>query len=507
MKKTTFSLFSFWGLTLPLFAQKYVATDGNDANPGTIARPFATISKAISVALPGDTIYVRGGTYALNNTISISASKSGTETQRYFLFAYQNEKPLLDFSSSPFGSKGINLNASFWHLRGLDVMRAGDNGMEISGGSYNLIEFCAFFENRDTGLQLNRGAAHNRIINCDSYHNADPPDYGDADGFSPKLALGTGNYFFGCRAWGNVDDGWDGFLEGANDVTTTLENCWTWGNGYRQDGTDPGLQANGNGFKLGGGDNSNSLRSMHHFILKNCLAFENKSKGFDQNHNAGSMTLFHCTGFNNKLANYRITESLNPGQALTVKNSVSLAGAVELGFFAIQEANSWMNPFVVSAADFLSLDFSPASAPRQAGGNLPEIEFMHLAFGSDLIDAGVDLGMPFNGKAPDLGAFESDLVTGIETGALHPAEFRLHQNYPNPFHPETAVKFELPRPVFVTLRIYDLSGREIATLMDGFKSTGVYEVKWQPQGLSSGIYFYRLQAGRFAETRKLIWQK
>ncbi|MGH7492318.1 MAG: right-handed parallel beta-helix repeat-containing protein [bacterium] len=507
MKKILFSLASFLGLAASLFAQKYVATDGDDANPGTIAQPFKTITRAVSVAVPGDTIYVRGGSYVLNNTINISAGKSGTETQRYYLFAYKNERPLLDFSSSPVGRKGFNLNASFWHFKGLEVKGAGDNGLEISGGTNNIIEYCAFFENRDSGVQLNRGAAHNRIINCDSYYNADPPDNGDADGFAPKLSVGTGNYFFGCRAWGNVDDGWDGFLEGANDMTTTLENCWTWGNGYLKDGTDPGPQANGNGFKMGGADNSNSLRLMHHFMLKNCLAFGNKQKGFDQNHNAGSMLLFNCTGFNNKLANYRITEALNPGQALTVKNSVSLVGAVELGFFAIQEVNGWMNPFVVTAADFLSLDPASAAAPRQAGGSLPEIDFMHLASGSDLIDAGVDLGIPFNGTAPDLGTFESNLVAAIETEESIPAEFRLYQNSPNPFNPETAIQFKLPRPSFVTLRVYDLSGQEVATLIDDFKSMGEHRVTWRPRSLSSGIYFYRLQAGRYSETKKLILQE
>ncbi len=491
---------------MPLFAQIYVATDGDDANAGTFAQPFKTIAKAIAEVTPGDTIYVRGGTYALTSTITITAAKSGTESQLITLTAFKDEVPILDFSGQPNGAKGINLRSNYWHIRGLQIKGAGDNGMEINFGSNNIIERCAFYENRDSGLQLRNGSANNRIINCDSYYNADPPDYGDADGFAPKLDVGSGNYFYGCRAWGNVDDGWDGFMQGANDVTTTLENCWTWGNGYRKDGTDPGPQANGNGFKMGG-DNSNSLRLMHHFMLKNCLAFENKSKGFDQNHNAGSMTLFNCTGFNNKLANFRITEALNSGQTLTVKNSVSLAGAVQLGFFAIQETNGWMNPFVVTGADFLSLDYSSASAPRQTDGSLPEIEFMHLASGSDLIDAGVDLGMPFNGKAADLGAFESDFVTIVETEKFLPAEFRLYQNYPNPFNPETAIKFKLPKSSFATLRIYNLSGQEIATLVDGFKIAGEHEVKWQFQGLSSGVYFYRLQADGFSEIKKLILQR
>lgn len=501
------TLFLVFVLSTPLLAQKYVATDGNDANPGTFAQPFATITKAISVAVPGDTIYVRGGAYALTTTITVSSSKSGSDSQRYFLLAYPNERPLLDFSSTAFGIKGIRLNASYWYIKGFDVKGAGDNGLEISGGSNNIIEFCSFFENRDSGVQLSNGASNNRIINCDSYYNADPPDYGDADGFAPKLTVGSGNYFYGCRAWANVDDGWDGYMRGANDVTTTLENCWTWGNGYLKDGTDPGAQANGNGFKMGGGDNSNSDQLMHHFILKNCLAFNNKYKGFDQNNNVGSMTLLNCTGYNNREANYRIQRTLNSGQTLTVKNCLSLNGLVQLGAFAIQETNGWMSPFVVTATDFLSLDPASASAPRQADGSLPVIEFMHLASGSDLIDAGVDLGLPYNGKAPDLGAFESDFATAIETEEFAPAEFRLYQNYPNPFNPETAIKFKLPKSSFVTLKIFNLAGQEIAGLVEGFKVAGDHEVKWQSQDLPSGVYFYRLQAGNFSETKKLILQR
>ncbi|MGH7601716.1 MAG: T9SS type A sorting domain-containing protein [bacterium] len=219
------------------------------------------------------------------------------------------------------------------------------------------------------------------------------------------------------------------------------------------------------------------------------------------------MTLLNCTGYNNREANYRIQRTLNPGQTLTIKNCVSFTGAVQLGSFAIQEKNGWMPPFVVTAEDFLSLDPALAAAPRQADGGLPKIDFMHLSSVSDLIDAGVNLGIPFNGEAPDLGAFESDFVTAVETEEFAPAEFRLYQNYPNPFNPETAIKFKLPKSSFATLRIYNLSGQEIATLISGFKTAGEHEVKWQTHGLPSGVYFYRLQAGVFSETRKLFLQK
>lgn len=347
MVKTVFRTIFFLVFSMPILAQWVVATDGNDDDPGTFDKPFRTITKAVSGMAQGDTIYVRGGVYELTGPIDIGSSKSGASGKECCLFSFPGERPLLDFSKTDLGTKGISLKAGYWRIRGFDVKGAGDNGMEISGGSNNIIEFCSFYENRDTGLQLSNGASNNRIVNCDSYHNADPPDYADADGFSPKLAVGSGNSFNRCRSWGNCDDGWDGYLRGADDVTTTLEECWTWGNGYLKDGTDPGPKANGNGFKMGGGDDSNSLQLMHHFILIKCLSFQNKDKGFDQNHNAGSMTLLNCTAFANRGANYRITEALKAGQTLTVKNSVSLPSAVELGSFAVQEKNGWLRPFSV----------------------------------------------------------------------------------------------------------------------------------------------------------------
>lgn len=507
MKRVCIYIFLLLVSAAPLYPQIYVATEGSDTNTGTIDQPFGTIAKAITVAIPGDTIYVRGGEYIHTNSISISSSKSGSDSARYFLFAHPGERPVLNFFLNPNGRKGINFQASYWRIKGLDIKGAGDNGIEIDGGSFNIIENCSFYENRDSGVQLSNGAANNQIINCDSYYNADPPDYGDADGFAPKLTVGSGNYFYGCRAWGNVDDGWDGYMRGANDVTTTLENCWTWGNGYLKDGTDPGSQANGNGFKMGGGDNSNSDSLMHHFILKNCLAFNNKQKGFDQNNNVGSMTLLNCTGYNNKEANYRIQKTLNSGQTLTIKNCISFTGAVQLGSFAIQEANSWQSPFAVTSEDFVSIDPASASSPRKADGSLPDIDFMHLASGSDLIDAGVDLGRPFSGNAPDLGAFESGFTSTVEEEKLFPTDFRLNQNYPNPFNPETTIKFKLARSGFAALKIYNLFGQEIETLVNGFRSAGEYEIKWRPQILASGLYFYRLQAGDFSETKKLILQR
>ena len=410
MKKT------FWVLPLMLVAVStaycstyYVATNGNDTTgDGSLGSPWFTITQAVSAANAGDTIYLRGGRYLYTSRVSIS--KVGTSGSRFYLFAYPGDaRPILDFSALAFSStnRGITLSGSYWYMKGFDVYKAGDNGMIIQG-NYNIVEFCSFYENQDSGLQLDNGAANNQIINCDSYYNYDAPNSGgNADGFSPKLTVGTGNYFYGCRAWQNSDDGWDGYLKSTttypDDMTTTLENCWCFKNGYLKSGAvSPG---NGNGYKMGGSD----LKDFrHNFILKKCLSFSNKAKGFDQNSNKGSMKLYNCTAFSNGGANYSInTFPLATGKTATVTNGVYFTGSNSLNALVVQTTNSWQSPYVVTNADFVNINPAAAYGARKADGSLPDINFMHLAAGSDLIDHnGTDVNLPYHGTAPDLGYFE-----------------------------------------------------------------------------------------------------
>ena len=483
--------------------QIFVATTGSDTTSGTIGSPLKTIGKAMSLALAGDTIYVRGGTYALTATITFS--KSGTASGKYYMFGYQNERPLLDFTGIAFGSRGLNLNRSYWHIKGFDVRKAGDNGIIITG-SNNIIENCSFSENQDTGVQLGGGASNNQIINCDSYYNVDPSQ-GNADGFSPKLDVGTGNYFYGCRSWQNSDDGWDGYMRPSDNVTTTLENCWTFQNGYLKNGG--ASSGNGNGFKLGGGDNSNADSLRHNMILKHCLAFDNRVKGFDQNNNRGSMTLLNCTAYRNG-TNYQISAGIKTGSVLTVKNCVALGSYGALASFAVQQTNSWLTPFVVSNTDFISIDTAGVRGPRKSDGSLPDVPFLHLATGSQLIDAGTDVGLPYLGAAPDLGAFEygTPVVSAPERSQESPREYVLYQNYPNPFNPTTLIHFDLPKQSNVSLKVYSLLGQEVATLVDGTKPAGSYTMQFSLRGaIASGMYLYRLEAGSFVAVRKMLIMK
>jgi hypothetical protein len=402
MKKT------FWMMLVMLFAVStaycntyYVDPNGNDSNTGDINHPFKTIPRAVTAATAGDTIYLRGVSHPYSTTISIS--KSGTAVSDIKMFAYPGDanRPVLDFSAMAESSsnRGISLSGSYWYIKGIDIYNAGDNGMNISG-SYNIIEFSRFYENSDTGLQLGGGAAYNQIINCDSYYNADSA-LENADGFAPKLDVGTGNYFYGCRAWQNLDDGYDGYLRPSDDILTTYENCWAFKNGYLKSGAASG--GDGNGFKMGGSDDK-TLR--HNVLLINCLSFHNAVKGFDQNNNKGSMTLYNCTGFGSGTYNYSITSTLPSGSTATLTNCVYFTGSINLGTFVVQTTNSWLSPFVVTSADFVNTNPAAAYGARKADGSLPDINFMHLATGSDLINGGTNVGLWYYGSKPDLGYFE-----------------------------------------------------------------------------------------------------
>jgi hypothetical protein len=88
-----------------------------------------------------------------------------------------------------------------------------------------------------------------------------------------------------------------------------------------------------------------------------------------------------------------------------------------------------------------------------------------------------------------------------------PAEFTLHQNYPNPFNPTTRIEYELPASSHISLTVYDVLGREIRTLVDERQSAGNHSVTFNPGNLPSGVYFYRLQAGNYSATKKLLLLK
>ncbi len=429
----------------PVYAHKVYYCDpaGDDATAdGSEGHPFFSLQKAADLVAPGDTIFMNAGTYKYSVRINLKAVGE-RNSGKIALFA-RGGRAVLDYGAMSVGdnNQGIRLTGSYWHIYGLDICNAGDNGMLIerdkpSGGSYadiaantsqghhNIIEYCSFYRNADTGLQMKNLAAFNLVINCDSYFNIDPGE-GNADGFAVKISHGDGNYFYGCRAWRNSDDGWDQFIkkEGGfpDDITTTLDNCWAFENGFLENGKP--CSGNGNGFKLGSDQGRNNV------ILNRCLAFDNLQKGFDQNHNSGHMIFNNCTGYSAKYTDnkshytYRVDEPVAAGHEIRFTNCLAISDGID------DRNKSLYAPYSISGKqitcdfntlpdDFVSISTEGTAGPRDDKGNLPVPDFMKIRPGNTrLIDAGTPVvpypgesvhsaGITFNGSAPDLGCFET----------------------------------------------------------------------------------------------------
>jgi hypothetical protein len=219
----------------------------------------------------------------------------------------------------------------YWHIKGIEIANAGDNGMLITG-SNNTIEQVVLHDNGDTGLQItvssalagdNTRGANNLILNCDSFGNLDAATGGEnADGFAAKLRIGPGNVFRGCRAWNNADDGWDLFA--ANDVVV-IDNCWSFLNGKTlSGGSNP--QGDGNGFKLGGKPDGTADQGGAVHKVTNDSAFENVACGFVRNNNPSNPSLMTCAEHSNGKGAY-CDVSCSPTRTLSTTGAAAKAMA------------------------------------------------------------------------------------------------------------------------------------------------------------------------------------
>ncbi len=116
------------------------------------------------------------------------------------------------------------------------------------------------------------------------------------------------------------------------------------------------------------------------------------------------------------------------------------------------------------------------------------------------------------GRQRGLGTFKDTVkivnkFTGVKEVAEVPLTYALYQNYPNPFNPMTTIKYGIPNSERVTLKIYNILGQEVMTLIDEEQKPGVYELKFDASNLASGVYFYRLQAGKFVDVKKMMLLK
>lgn len=314
----------------------YVAPDGTDDAAGTEADPLSiyrllhnTGIEDLDILKAGDTVMVMPGDYEMGALERIIITTSGTFNNPITIKnADPTKKATLKFYSMEFSSlnRGVQIYGDHFIWDGVDIAGAGDNGLYI-GGSYNVVQNCEFYDNRDTGLQLGRSYSdynninqwphYNLIKNCTSYNNYDNETYGEnADGFAAKLTVGYGNVFDGCIAYRNSDDGWDLYAktDSGNIGQVIMYNCVAYENGFIMEPQEtfnakfPKFKpayaeavtnsyttrdGDGNGFKLGGSIMDGEV------LLENCLSFHNRMHGVTDNSNPGVITINGVTSYNN----------------------------------------------------------------------------------------------------------------------------------------------------------------------------------------------------------------
>lgn len=401
----------------------YITPDGNKSNDGSSFEKAKELVNAISSASAGDSLILQSGTYLIpytegsKNTITCQAVGAADS---HITVVCPDGMATIDFQFPELAwvqnSFGLSVTGDYWEFRNLVITHAGYQGAYVTGG-YNTFNHCIFYDNRNSGLEINKGGHHTTVRNCDAYLNYDPKKGGSmADGFAPKQTQGAGNNFHGCRAWLNGDDGYDCF---DSPEAVTFDSCWAFCNGidvWHYSGDDVvAFAGNGNGFKLGGN------KAQANNVATRCISFGHPMKGFDQNNNTGGITLYNCISYANGL-NYGMGGTLNDGQQHVVRNCISWAsqGSVaDLGS-ASEDHNSWDKGFSVSESDFLSLDTSLATVARNADGSLPEMDLFRLRSTSSLVDAGTDVGLAYKGKNPDLGPYEVVTTTATLSFSANP---------------------------------------------------------------------------------------
>jgi hypothetical protein len=289
-------------------------------------------------------------------------------------------------------------------------------GSSNSPAANNIYEHLNIHHITGPGLSIahngNGAGGGHLILNVDSHDNYDPNssqgDGQNADGFGHHYQKsGPSSIYRGCRAWWNSDDGFDLI---SQEVPVIVENSWAMGNGYINSGTARPPSGNGNGFKMG-----SSQTGVRHIVRGN-LAWKNVAAGFYANHSSGGNDWFNNTAYMNG-TQYNMLASPPGDSSMTIilmgdkahkmRNNIGFPNKNTNMSGVDTMFNTWDLNITPANGDFASTsDANVIMGPRKPDGSLPDVSFMHLAANSQMINKGTDVGLPFAGSAPDLGALE-----------------------------------------------------------------------------------------------------
>ena len=423
----------------------------------------------------------------------------------------------------------IVIAAKYLHLKGFDVCNTpmkhnSNSGVFLYASKHIFLEQIDSHHNAGPGFFANDGAddgGGHIFLNCDAHDNYDPlgwqGDGENADGFGAhyqKPGQGDTTKFIGCRAWWNSDDGFD-FIN--QEFPVVLENCYAMGNGYSDYGRGNPSHGNGHGIKMG----ESTLGGGRHSI-KFCVSWKNKSTGFYANYTGVGSKWINNTSYMNKDREFAMASTLFDSEgnrlaevapltgdnAHVLKNNIAFPNKLsQIGECWEKitsqnidhyvecpsgENNTWNLKLDLTEDDFVSLDDPSMTVtgedlskipgmlgPRNADGSLPNVDFLKLKKGSRAIDKGENVGLPFAGEAPDLGAFEYGMPSSNSVASSSSAQVSSSSSVAESSSGTTAF-FATPRTnpaVFSEdALVFDMQGRYLGTRAK-LRNPGAYIVR------------------------------
>ena len=449
MKKLFISIILLFITVLSFGTIYYVSTIGNDSRNGLYPTytsgsngPWLTWEKGFNSLSPGDTLYILGGVYPVPYTDGrgVEGDLTGTSDSWIYVLNYPGSgDPILDCSNVTEltawedHNGGLAFTGSYFHVKGLtvrNVFQITENNVPadmvyaftVYSASNAIIENCKSHDSHGKGFYIT--SCDNTIsLNCDAWNHCDSlthPDHMPGNNGYGWFIEDYGSttrtvYVKNCRAWNCGDDGFQASITRAY---VEFDSCWSFNNGA--------LDGEGNGFKLGWQEvDATNLRR----VMANCLSVYNGARGVTTNEGSGyfasTMNVYNNTiyknGWRGTWSGISIENtSSNDAQELRriFRNNISAQNSgdnisVNSGALYTHSNNTWDLPVTVTDADFKYIPATRTEAVslletgRKSDGSLPDLgDFLKLAEGSDLIDTGVDVGLPYTGSAPDLGFAE-----------------------------------------------------------------------------------------------------
>ncbi len=512
------AVLSFLFFLTSSFAQTtyYVSVTGNDDNNGISSQTaFKTLQHAADIVSAGDSVLVLQGNYT-----GFDLRTNGTQNLPIVFKAYKNDV-VID-QHNPVTNDGINIENTNWVvIDGFKVINQPRAGIRIA-----VSDFVTIKNNFCTGNQywgIFTGFTNNILIenNTCSYSVQQHGIYVSNSGDNPVVRnnICFENYGCGIQLNADVSQGGDGIITNA-----VIESNILYSNGK-------------------GGGSAINLDGVQDSKIYNNLLYNNHSSGISLFMIDGAEGSKNNEIYNNTIVNPTATRwdiNINTGSTGNIvynnilinhhsyRGSITIDASSLNGFkcdYNILEnrLSSDGDNTVVTLSQWQALGYDLNSKLAEPDDQVfidTSSGDFHLLQNSQAVNTGtsqvsnvvkVDLDSVIRpqGSRYDIGCYEFTNTTSV-TKINIPEGFKLYQNYPNPFNPTTKIKYSIAplnlskEETLVQIKVYDILGKAVTTLVNERKQPGNYEITFNGDKLSSGIYFYRLKAGNFIQTKKMM---